>query len=88
MTKKRTLIDTTTDPLAKLQRDIKGTHRPKRPVVKQDYIKVTNYIRRDQVGAIDRIRAKRIEGGQSPGEADKSSVIRDAIDLLSKQEKV
>jgi hypothetical protein len=88
MVKKRTLKDTTTDPIAKLQQEMKKSQKPKTPTVKPDYIQVTNYIRRDQIGAIDRIRAKRIEGGERPGKADKSSVIRDAIDLLSKQEGV
>ena len=55
---------------------------------KSTKIKVTHYIRRDQVGALDRIRAKRLEAGAELKDVDKSSLLREAIDLLVKQEKV
>ena len=51
-------------------------------------IKVTHYITMDQVLAMDRIRAKRIGEGKSLGEVDKSRLMREALDLLIKQENV
>ena len=84
----RTLADTSKDVSAKkafIQAESKGK---KAKPNSADMIKVTHYIRRDQVGAIDRIRAKRLESGMALGEVDKSSLLREAIDLLVKQESV
>jgi hypothetical protein len=100
MAKKRTLGDTATDDIAKYveqgepledlgQKEAKA--KPKRSKPKADNlnkIKVTHYIRRDQVGAMDRIRAKRLEAGAELRDVDKSCLLREAIDLLVKQEKV
>ena len=100
MSKKRTLGDTAEDPIAKYveqgetlsdlgQKKMKV--KPKRSKPKADNlnkIKVTHYIRRDQVGALDRIRAKRLEAGAELRDVDKSCLMREAIDLLVKQEKV
>ncbi len=100
MSKKRTLGDTAEDPIAKYVEqgealsDLgqkKTKVKPKRSKPKTDNlnkIKVTHYIRRDQVGAMDRIRAKRLEAGAELRAVDKSCLMREAIDLLVKQEKV
>ena len=53
-----------------------------------DLVKVTHYIRRDHVIALDRVKAKRLRAGARLGEVDKSRLIREAIDLLIKQEGV
>ena len=102
MAKKRTLSDTAKDPIDKYvekgeplkdlgQKKTKARKKPKPSKPKIDNsnkIKVTHYIRRDQVGALDRIRAKRLEAGAELKDVDKSSLMREAIDLLVKQEKV
>jgi hypothetical protein len=53
-----------------------------------EYVKVTHYIRLDQVPALDRPRAKRLSAGRKLGEVDKSSLMREAIDMLLKKEGV
>ncbi len=90
MATKRTLRDSAKDNIAKYVEkgapliDLGQTEtKPK-----ADKIKVTHYIRRDQVGAMDRIRAKRLEAGAELRDVDKSCLMREAIDLLVKQEKV
>ena len=102
MAKKRTLGDTAKDDIAKYvekgeplkdleQKGARTRGKPKSSKPKVDNsnkIKVTHYIRRDQVGAMDRIRAKRLEAGAELKDVDKSSLMREAIDLLVKQEKV
>ena len=90
MATKRTLSDSAKDNIAKYVdkgaplTDLGQTETKS----KADKIKVTHYIRRDQVGAMDRIRAKRLEAGAELRDVDKSSLMREAIDLLVKQEKV
>ena len=102
MARKRTLGDTAKDDIAKYveqgeplkdlgQKEPKAQDKPKLSKPKADNfnkIKVTHYIRRDQVGGLDRIRAKRLEAGAELKDVDKSSLLREAIDLLVKQEKV
>lgn len=53
-----------------------------------DLVKVTHYITRDHVIALDRVRAKRLQAGAKLGDVDKSRLIREAIDLLIKREGV
>jgi hypothetical protein len=102
MAQKRTLGDTAKDDIAKYvdegeplkdlgqkKTTLQGKPKPpKRKIDNSNKIKVTHYIRRDQVGALDRIRAKRLEAGAELKDVDKSSLMREAIDLLVKQEKV
>lgn len=102
MVKKRTLDDTEKVDLAKYveqgeplkdlgQKETKAQAKSNTSKPKADNsnkLKVTHYIRRDQVGALDRIRAKRLEAGAELKDVDKSSLMREAIDLLVKQEKV
>jgi hypothetical protein len=99
MATKRTLGDTAKDDIAKYveqgeplrdlgQKEAKVKSKPPKPKTdNSNKIKVTHYIRRDQVGALDRIRAKRLEAGAELKEVDKSSLLREAIDLLVKQQK-
>ncbi len=93
MAAKRTLKDSAKDDIAKYVEkgapltDL-GQTETKPKTNKNDKIKVTHYIRRDQVGAMDRIRAKRLEAGAELKDVDKSRLMREAIDLLVKQEKV
>lgn len=54
----------------------------------EELIKVTHYITVDQVVAIDSIRAKRLKTGARLSEVDKSSLMREALDLLIKKEKI
>ena len=100
MVRKLTLSDTAKDPIDKYveqgepledlgQKKTKAKPKPSKPKVdNSNKIKVTHYIRRDQVGALDRIRAKRLEAGAELKDVDKSSLMREAIDLLVKQENV
>ncbi len=91
MTTKRNLKDSARDDIAKfvdkgepmqdLGESPENADAPKK-------IKVTHYITMDQVLAMDRIRAKRIGAGKSLGEVDKSRLMREALDLLIKQENV
>lgn len=53
-----------------------------------DLVKVTHYITTDQVIAMDRIRGKRLKAGKRLSEIDKSSIMREALDLLIKKEGV
>ena len=100
MVRKRTLGDTAKDDIAKYveqgdplkdlrRKKTKDNPRDSKPKSdSSNKIKVTHYIRRNQVGSLDRIRAKRLEAGAELKDVDKSSLIREAIDLLAKQEKV
>lgn len=49
---------------------------------KQEFIKVTFYIRAKDDMTLEELRLKRLKAGQK---ADKSSLIREAINLLAKQ---
>ncbi len=60
----------------------------KKKATDADLVKVTHYITTDQIIAIDRIRAKRLKAGKKLGEVDKSSLMREALDLLIKTEGV
>jgi hypothetical protein len=60
-----------------------------KPIEKGDTgerVRITHYVNRKHMLMLDRIRLKRMEEGASPSEADKSRLIREAIDLLAKQE--
>lgn len=63
---------------------------PRQPKKKAgpDMVKVTHYVKRDHVIALDRVRAKRLQAGARLGDVDKSKLIREAIDLLIKKERV
>ena len=50
--------------------------------------KVTLYLSLDHIFALDRVRTKRLREGAELGDVDKSKLIREAIDLLVKKEKV
>ena len=71
-------------------REERGTAKPQKPktVPKEDRIKATLYIYKRQMFALEDIRRKRIEGGADPGTVDKSKLMREAVDLLIKKEKV
>ena len=55
---------------------------------KESLVKATYYITEDQNLALDRIRLKYISGGTPRNKIDKSSLVRKALDLLIKQEKI
>ena len=55
---------------------------------KQAFVKATYYITEDQNLALDKIRLKYISEGSARNEVDKSSLVRKALDLLIKQEKI
>jgi hypothetical protein len=63
-------------------------HGKSKPAVEADMVKCTYYIERKHFILLDRIRAKRLEAGAKPGDVDKSRLVREAIELLAKQEKV
>lgn len=60
----------------------------KKIVEKNRDIKVTLYIREDQMFALEDIRRKRLKAGAKLGEIDKSKLMREAIDLLIKKEHI
>ncbi len=82
---KRKLEDSAKDPSAKDLDEFVGK-RQKRDT-SQD-VRQTFYIFKAQILALDRIRAKRLEAGAGFGEVDRSSLAREAIDLLIKREGV
>ena len=49
--------------------------------------KVTLYLGVDQIRALENIRFKRIDQGVKRGEVDKSSLMREAVDMLIEKEK-
>ena len=51
-------------------------------------IKVTLYIRPDQVFGLEDIRRKKLKAGAKLGDVDKSKLMREALDLLMKKEGV
>ena len=51
-------------------------------------VKATYYIRNDQNLALDKIRLKYISKGSPRNAVDKSSLVRKALALLIKQEKI
>lgn len=53
-----------------------------------DMIKVTHYVTKQHVIGIDRVRAKRLEAGARLSDVDKSSLMREALDLLLEREGV
>ncbi len=53
----------------------------------EDAVKITLYIRQDQMFALEDIRRKRIEAGASLGEVDKSKLMREALDGLIESER-
>jgi len=61
--------------------------RPKKER-KVDLVKATFYLRPDHLILLDKIRLKRIEDGAERGEVDKSSLVREAIEILAKQHKI
>ena len=63
-----------------------GKNPRKRP--SSDLVKVTHYVTREHVIALDRVRAKRLQAGARLGDVDKSRLIREAIELLIKQERI
>jgi hypothetical protein len=79
--KGRTLADTTKDRVAKFAGEDKET-------VPNDRQKVTLYITKEQMFALEDIRRKRIRAGARLSEVDKSSLMREAVDLLMKKEGV
>ena len=52
----------------------------------EDNIKITLYIRSDQMFALDEIRTKRLKAGAKLGVVDKSKLMREAIDLFIRRE--
>ena len=61
----------------------------KKPVKekREDFLKISLYIRSDQMFALEDIRRKRLERGARLGDVDKSKLMREALDLLLKKEK-
>jgi hypothetical protein len=55
---------------------------------KNTLVKATYWIRNDQNLALDEIRLKYISEGAPRNEVDKSGLVRKALDLLIKQEKI
>ena len=55
---------------------------------KKAFVKVGYYIREDQNLALDQIRLKYIKEGIPRNEIDKSSLVRKALDLFIKREKI
>jgi hypothetical protein len=80
MAKTSTLMDAT----KRMQRIAGEKGKKETPV--EDNIKVTLYIRHDQMFALEDIRTKRLKAGAKLGDVDKSKLMREAIDLLIKKE--
>ncbi len=60
----------------------------KKKATDEEMIKVTHYIAVRHVVGIDSIRAKRLKDGARLSEVDKSSLMREALDLLIEKEGV
>jgi len=78
MAKTSTLMDAT-----KRMQKIAGETKDK---PSNDNIKITLYIRHDQMFALEEIRTKRLKAGARLGDVDKSKLMREAIDLLIRRE--
>ncbi len=74
---KRNLGDSAKDPSAKDMNEFVGKKLKMEPT--------SFYVSKIQLLALDRIRAERIEAGAGFGEVNRSSLVREAIDLLIKQ---
>jgi len=95
--KARSLSNTATDPSALAfleggpgtERDALKSKmgRPKKKR-KVGLTKGTFYIHPDHLLMLDKVRIKRIEAGAARGEVDKSSLVREAIEILAKQHKI
>jgi hypothetical protein len=54
----------------------------------EENIKVTLYIRQDQMFGLEDIRRKKLKAGAKLGDVDKSKLMREALDLLIEREAV
>ena len=54
----------------------------------EDAVKITLYIRQDQMFSLEDIRRERIQAGTSLGAVDKSKLMREALDMFIKKNKV
>jgi hypothetical protein len=80
MAKTSTLMDAT----KRMQKIAGEKGKKEKPV--EDNIKITLYIRSDQMFALEEIRTKRLKAGAKLGDVDKSKLMREAIDLLIRRE--